>query len=108
MLEESVVSETGSSEKSFSGKPTKKQLELIDKLVKELGVKKPNIGTFEEASKTIENLIAQVKPTDKQVAFAQKLSKEKGIAIPQEALSSKKGMSRWLDKILKERGDKGA
>jgi hypothetical protein len=71
-------------------------------------VKKPNIGTFEEASKTIENLIAQVKPTDKQVAFAQKLSKEKDITIPQEALSSKKNMSRWIDKILKERGDKGA
>ncbi len=108
MLEESVVSETGSSEKSFSGKPTKKQLELVDKLAKELGVKKPDIKTFEEASKAIENLIAQVKPTDKQVTFAQKLSKEKDITIPQEALSSKKNMSRWIDKILKERGDKGA
>jgi hypothetical protein len=89
-------------EKKQSGKPTQKQLEYVKKLASQTGenLDDYDISTFDGVSRTIELLQKKIPPTDKQVAFAKKLAAEHNFDIPQEALESKVGMSKWLERIL--------
>lgn len=85
-----------------SGSPTQKQLEYLKRLADQTGedLNKYNISTFDDASRTIEMLQKKIPPTEKQIAFAKKLAAEHNFDIPPEALQSKAGMSKWLERIL--------
>jgi len=85
-----------------SGNPTQKQLEYLKRLASQAGedLSKYNISTFDDASCAIEALQKKIPPTDKQIAFAKKLAAEHNFNIPREALESKAGMSKWLERIL--------
>jgi len=85
-----------------SGSPTQKQLEYLKRLATQTGedLNKYNISTFDDASRTIEMLQKKIPPTEKQIAFAKKLAAEHNFDIPTEALQSKAGMSKWLERIL--------
>ncbi len=84
------------------GSPTQKQLEYLKRLASQVGedLGKYDISTFDNASRTIEVLQKKIPPTDKQIAFAKKLAAEHNFNIPREALESKAGMSKWLERIL--------
>ena len=87
-----------------SGSPTQKQLEYLKRLATQTGedLNKYNISTFDDASRTIEMLQKKIPPTEKQIAFAKKLAAEHNFDIPPEALQSKVGMSKWLEKVSKD------
>jgi hypothetical protein len=64
-----------------------------------------------EAEEEIKGNIARAasnEPSEKQVSFAKKLSEKYGEDLPESLLTDRKGISSWIDRVLKAHNDEEA
>lgn len=85
--------------KASRSTPTERMLNLARSIANDLQIGLPEEveQSFDACRDFIDENLEKVPPTEKQLAYANRIAETQGAAIPDDVITSKNKLSKWLD-----------